>query len=150
MGRSRRPPPVLAGEDAGRYTGTVNRWPDWWNQSLRDLAHARNALDDADFEWAAFAAQQAAEKAVKALIFASGGEPWGHSVAVLLEALSQAPDQPVLEAGRRLDKHYLPTRYPNGLPAGHPGKYYTRGEAERAIEDATTIIEFCRSRLPRP
>lgn len=44
----------------------MNRWRDWWEQSSRDLAHAKHALDDDDFEWAAFAAQQAAEKALKA------------------------------------------------------------------------------------
>ncbi len=58
----------------------VNRWPDWWEQGMRDLKHARNALLDEDYEWAAFAAQQAAEKALKALILSLGGEPWGHSI----------------------------------------------------------------------
>jgi predicted nucleotidyltransferase len=43
----------------------MNRWRDWWDQSARDLAHARHALEAGDFEWAAFAAQQAAEKALK-------------------------------------------------------------------------------------
>jgi HEPN domain-containing protein len=129
----------------------MNRWNDWWEQALRDLAHARNAAADTDFEWSAFAAQQAAEKAAKAVILALGGEPWGHSVGLLLEALPQVhPDKTILEAGLRLDKHYLPTRYPNGLPAGYPGKYYTLGEAEKAIEDASAILEFCRSHLPRP
>jgi HEPN domain-containing protein len=128
----------------------MNRWPDWWNQSERDLAHASNAAADEDFEWSAFAAQQAAEKAVKALIFALGGEPWGHSVAVLIENLPGIrPGNDVAEAALRLDKHYLPSRYPNGLPAGHPGKYYTRGEAEKAIDDASAILQFCRSHLPQ-
>lgn len=128
---------------------SMNRWADWWNQCERDLAHARNATEDADFEWAAFAAQQAAEKAVKALILNLGGEPWGHSVAALLETLPEKPDATVVDAALRVDKHYLPTRYPNGLPAGHPGKYYTKREAEGAIDDAKTVLEFCRSRLPR-
>ncbi len=128
----------------------MNRWRDWWNQAERDLTHAKNALEDGDFEWSAFAAQQAAGKAAKALIFALGGEPWGHSIAVLLETLPRIHgDERIHEAALRLDKHYFPTRYPNGLPAGHPGKYYTRGEAEKAIEDAIAIVEFCRSHLPR-
>jgi HEPN domain-containing protein len=128
----------------------MNRWKDWWNQSERDLAHAKNAAHVGDFEWSAFAAQQAAEKALKALILSSGGEPWGHSIAVLVEALAriEVPNA-IVEGAIRLDKHYLPTRYPNGLPAGYPGKYYTHGEAENAIADATTILEFCRSHLPR-
>ncbi len=128
----------------------MNRWNDWWDQALRDHLHAKHALEDADYEWAAFAAQQAAEKSVKALIFAEGGEPWGHSVAALLDALGPLrPDEAVFEAALRLDKHYIPSRYPNGLPAGHPGKYSTSGEAEKAIDDAGAIIEPCRGRLPR-
>jgi HEPN domain-containing protein len=49
----------------------------------------KNAAADKDFEWSA-AAQQAAEKAAKALILASGGDHPGHSVALMLEALHQA------------------------------------------------------------
>ena len=129
----------------------MNRWPDWWNQAGRDLDHGRHAVEDGDHEWAAFAAQQAAEKAVKALIMAHSGEPWGHSVTALIEAVPAAiaPDPGLIEAASRLDKHYIPTRYPNGFPAGYPGKLYTRGEAEGALEDARRIIEFCRGHLPR-
>jgi HEPN domain-containing protein len=103
----------------------VNRWRDWWEQARRDLAHAQHATADGDHEWSAFAAQQAAEKALKA-----------------------APPA-ILDAARRLDKHYIPARYPNGFAAGYPGKLYTAGEAEQAIGDANTILEFCGSRLPQ-
>ena len=44
-----------------------------------------------DFEWAAFAAQQGAEKALQALILSRGGEPWGHSIAGLVEAAAPGP-----------------------------------------------------------
>jgi HEPN domain-containing protein len=129
----------------------MNRWRDWWEQSLRDLRHAEHALEDEDFEWSAFAAQQSAEKALKSLTMAHGGEPWGHSVTVLAESLpaSVAADTRITEAASRLDKHYVPTRYPNGFASGYPGKLYTRGEAEGAIRDAQTIAEFCRRHLPR-
>lgn len=129
----------------------MNRWRDWWEQGARDLAHARHALDVADYEWAAFAAQQAAEKVLKSLIMAHGGEPWGHLTSGLVEALPAATAAPVelLEAARRLDKHYIPARYPNGFAAGYPGKLYTQGEARQAIADADIITEFCRSHLPR-
>lgn len=128
----------------------MNRWSDWWEQAARDLTHARHALDDADYEWAAFAAQQSAEKALKALVMALGGEPWGHLTAGLVEALPPAaPATPdVLDAARRLDKHYIPSRYPNGFAASYPGKLYTQGEAEHAIADADIITEFCRRHLP--
>lgn len=128
----------------------MNRSSDWWEQAARDLRHAEHALEDADYEWAAFAAQQSAEKAIKALILAQGGEPWGHLVTGLVEALPQtlsAPEE-ILHAANRLDKHYILTRYPNGFAAGYPGKFYTRGEAESAISDARRIIDFCRRHLP--
>jgi HEPN domain-containing protein len=128
----------------------MNRWRDWWDQATRDLAHARHALDSADFEWAAFAAQQSAEKAVKALALAEGGEPWGHLVTSLVESLppTKAATPDVLDAARRLDKHDIPARYPNGFADGYPGKLYTRGEAEQAIADATSVTEFCRHHVP--
>lgn len=128
----------------------MNRWRDWWEQSSRDVAHARHALADDDYEWAAFAAQQAAEKALKALVMARGGEPWGHLTTSLAEALpadvAAPPD--LLDAARRLDKHYIPARYPNGFAEGWPGRLYTRGEAEQAIADAAIISDFCRRHLP--
>lgn len=129
----------------------MNRWRDWWDQAARDLRHARNAAEDADFEWSCFAAQQAAEKALKALALSTGGEPWGHLTFALAQALPAAMPAPaaVLDAARRLDKHYIPARYPNGFAAGHPGELYTRGEAADAIEDAEQIVAFCRDHLPR-
>lgn len=127
----------------------MNRWRDWWDQAERDLRHAHHSLEHSDYEWSAFAAQQAAEKGVKALILGLGGDPWGHSVSELVGSLprERAPE-PVLEAARRLDKHYLPARYPNGLPAGFPGQHYSREEAEDAIANAQRVLEFCRGALP--
>ncbi len=128
----------------------MNRWRDWWEQSGRDLEHARHSLDDRDFEWAAFAAQQAGEKAVKALIMSMGGEPGGHLITALSEALPPEVSVPgdVGDACRRLDKHYIPARYPTGFDSGYPGKLYTEGEAQGAIEDAEAVRAFCRRNLP--
>jgi HEPN domain-containing protein len=129
----------------------MNRWPDWWQQSEHNIRHADHALEDEDCEWAAFAAQQSAEKALKALIMSQGGEPWGYSITGLAEALPEHLQLPleILEAANRLDKHYIPARYPNGFAEGYPGKLYTRGEAEGAIQDARKIIEFSRRQLPK-
>jgi HEPN domain-containing protein len=84
----------------------VNRWRGWWDQAARDLRHASHALEDADYEWRAFAAQQAAEKALEGLIMAQGGEPWGHSVTGLVEALPghPSPDPGLVERPSRLGK----------------------------------------------
>jgi HEPN domain-containing protein len=127
----------------------ANRAEDWLRQADADLRHSRNAREDGDHEWACFAAQQAAEKGLKGLAQHLGGEPWGHSVTVLLGELRERLDVPPAlgDAGKRLDKHYIPTRYPNGFDQGAPTDYYTAAEAEAAINDATAILEFCRRAL---
>jgi HEPN domain-containing protein len=121
------------------------RYQDWLRQARRDLAHARRARDGGDYEWACFAAQQSAEKAVKAVFMRVNQVAWGHSVAALLQALPEPwqVDDAILDAGKELDKHYIPPRYPNSHPQGAPYDYYTASEAERAIEHTTAIIAFC-------
>jgi HEPN domain-containing protein len=52
--------------------------------------------------------------------------------------------EPLIRAAKRLDKHYLPTRYPHGFDSGAPKDYYTDEEADNAIEDAQAICDFCR------
>lgn len=130
----------------------ANRWADWFRQAESDLTHARQSLEVGHHEWACFAAQQAAEKALKAVHGARGKKAWGHSVIELLGSL--APDKPaiddvMLDRGRALDTLYIATRDPNRVPSGAPADYYTRAEADRAIGDAEAIVEWCRGMLPR-
>jgi len=125
------------------------RFNDWFRQAKRDLDHARRARESGDHEWACFAAQQCAEKAVKAVFMKGNREAWGHSVAALLRELPppwQAGEK-LLEAGKELDKHYIPPRYPNSYPQGAPYEYYTRDEADRAIRLAECIVTFCEGLL---
>ena len=110
------------------------------------MDHAQHALDDRDYDWACFAAHQGAEKAVKGLFLSLGGEGWGHSITALLNDLAgrmQVPEE-LLDSARRLDKHYIPTRYPNGFDSGAPHSYYTAREAAEALEDGRSIYDFCR------
>ena len=123
----------------------ANRSGDWLAQAKRDLNHAIHARDDEDFEWSCFSAQQGAEKAAKAVFLYLHGESWGHSVFSLLRALNDKIEVPgqLIDAAKTLDKHYIPTRYPNGFDSGMPGEYYTKKDAQEAIENAQKIIEFC-------
>jgi len=109
------------------------------------LNHAVHACEDEDFEWSCFSAQQGAEKAVKAVFLYLHGESWGHSVFALLKALGDKIEvsERLIEAAKNLDKHYIPTRYPNGFDSGTPGDYYTQKDAQEAIKNAREIIEFC-------
>jgi HEPN domain-containing protein len=130
----------------------AGRATDWFRQAEADLVHAQHALRDAHYEWACFAAQQAAEKAAKAAHAAIGQEAWGHVVTELLDALRPSSadiDDALLDRARALDKLYIPTRYPNGLAGGAPADFYTRDEATRAIADAEAILAVCRRVLSR-
>lgn len=126
----------------------ASRAKDWMRQALKDLSHAEMSLKNNDFEWACFVAQQASEKAVKALYESRNMEVWGHSVSRMLEKLPKElkPSIDLIEKAKELDRHYIPTRYPNFHSEGAPMDYYTKKDAERAIEYAREIIEFCRSK----
>lgn len=122
-----------------------NRHLDWLRQSEADLASARTLLGGGHFEWACFAAQQAAEKAVKGLYLKRGADAWGHTITPLLGGLAgpDAVTDELITCAKILDKHYIPTRYPNGLDSGAPADFYTRQEAETALACARRIIDFC-------
>jgi HEPN domain-containing protein len=77
-----------------------NRAGDWFRQAERDLEQAVASARDGLHEWACFAAQQAAEKATKALHLAKGQEAWGHVVARLLAQLPLAVPPDLIEKAR--------------------------------------------------
>lgn len=127
----------------------MERSQDWLAQAKRDLAHAQMDLEQKYFEWACFSAQQAAEKAVKAVFIKLGAEAWGHSVWDLLRQLEEKyPVSEELKLGAlNLDKAYIPARYPNAHPSGYPAKRYSEPEAKKMVEDAEKIIRFCEGLL---
>lgn len=127
----------------------ANRSADWMRQAEADLRHARNSITLKDFEWACFSAQQAAEKAVKAVFQQLHAEAWGHSVSILLANLPPQTNvsQDLIEKAKVIDKHYIPARYPNGFDTGAPTDYFTEAEGKSAVEMAGEIIEFCKNFL---
>ena len=127
----------------------AERARDWMTQAERDLAHAENDRTSGFYEWSCFSAQQAAEKAIKALYQTYNQLAWGHSVRELLEGLRDELSVPesLIEAGKALDKHYILSRYPNGFPSGAPVDYFTERDAQGAVDAACKIIRFCEDHL---
>jgi len=123
----------------------VERSKDWLDEAQGDLEHSRNDVEGEFYNWACFSAQQAAEKAVKAVFQKMGAEAWGHSVADLLTELAKKEDVPeeLSDGALELDKAYIPTRYPNAHPSGSPRSRYTKKEAMRLIGYAEGIFKFC-------
>ena len=128
----------------------MERSADWMEQARGDLEHAAHDLAGGFFDWACFSAQQAAEKAVKAVFQRLGVEAWGHSAADLLRELGRSQKVPgdLLDLALELDKAYIPTRYPNAHPAGSPRSRYTKAEADRMVGHADKILRFCEALLP--
>jgi HEPN domain-containing protein len=127
----------------------MNRSADWLRQAESDLLAAGDSAATGHHEWAAFQAQQSAEKAVKALFQFLHGSVRGHGVTEMLRQLPAAAAAPetLLDVARELDKVYITARYPNGLVSGAPADYFTDKTSQQLISYARTILEFCRSQI---
>lgn len=119
----------------------------WLDQALRDLDDARFTAGGGRHNLACFLCQQAAEKALKGFLYLKGEENvLGHSVGDLCRrAGAFAPGFETLRSdAAKLDLFYIPTRYPNGLPGGLPAEAFDAGDAQRALEMATRLIDCVR------
>lgn len=125
----------------------ANRAQDWFRQAERDLEQARASREDGRHEWACFAAQQSAEKAVKAMHLALAQEAWGHVVARLLRELAFEAPASLIDRGRVLDNFYVATRCANGHPEGAPFEHYGKLQSDEAIVHAGEILEFVRAHM---
>lgn len=74
---------------------------------------------------------------------------WGHALADLCEDAMQLDSSfdVIKSVAMLLDKYYLPTRYPTGLPGGVPHEVYDGVDSERALEIARDVIEFVSTKL---
>ena len=122
----------------------------WLQQAANDLAFAEHGLRLGFHAQACFLAQQAAEKAVKGVHYLRGSRVViGHSVDGLLAGLEAAgfAVAGLRPLGAQLDLHYIPTRYPNGLPGNVPFEVYTAAQASQAIDAAHRILAFARTQI---
>ncbi len=118
--------------------------------AVDDLRHARYAEEGGFFPQACFSAQQAAEKAIKAVHYARGARAvLGHSVRNLIERLDPGVPEldDLLDDARELDLNYIPTRYPNGLDAWTPAAGFGAPQAARTIAGASAIVTSVRRYL---
>ncbi len=127
----------------------ANRSKDWWRQAQRDSDKARLDFEHGYYEWCCFTAQQAAEKALKALYYHNNQSVRGHSLLRLLEGVSAIipVTENLLHQARVLDRYYQESRYPNGFPEGSPFDFFDQKIAEEALGALRAILEFCSNHL---
>jgi HEPN domain-containing protein len=117
----------------------------WFEQAKYDLQTSKWNLKGNLFSPACFWAQQSAEKAAKAYLYSKGERyVMGHSAAELLEKCKGFDHRfkPLIPIGAFLDRFYIPTRYPNGLPGGIPAHAFRRKDAIEAIKTAQRVLDF--------
>lgn len=118
----------------------------WWRQAEADLKTARLLFEDKEFGPCAFFCQQAAEKALKALLYLKGIKIFGHSLVGLLGRVTDQgfpePVESVKEAADRLDKHYISSRYPDAFESQIPAEQYTAKMAEEALQWAQLLLQY--------
>ncbi|RJQ28233.1 MAG: HEPN domain-containing protein [Peptococcaceae bacterium] len=116
----------------------------WLEQAGEDLRWARHLMEAGGFYLSCFLAQQVAEKAIKAFLYAQGESlVLGHSVDALAERA--APYNKEIQEKRSswavLDGYYIPTRYPNGLPDSIPARVYNKRIAGDAVTLAADVVQ---------
>lgn len=124
----------------------------WLTQAQDEFADAEELRIRGRFYLALFHFQQAAEKALKAYLYLhvkSVEVFYTHSVDDLLRMTKEIDGEfETVAAAKKLDKYYIPTRYPNGLPGGVPSRYFDDPkEAEEAMKSAKETIDLAARKI---
>lgn len=122
----------------------MQRTQDWLKEAQAELRAARDLYKGEHWSWCCFTCQQAAEKALKAICEHFRTPQVGHNLNVLLEALEATTALPetVKRACARLNRYYIPTRYPNAFDRGAPAEQFFEPDARLALEDAEEVCKF--------
>lgn len=119
------------------------------DEFVRWRAEASSAMRSASvqaqaelYNWSCFASEQAAQLAVKGLLHGLGLGPWGHDLVGLGEQLGQVTEVSgeLMDALRRLSRHYIPSRHPDAHPSGPPGTHYGTSDSAQALADAGVVL----------
>lgn len=118
----------------------------WFKVAEKDLERAKRSLSEGDRGAATFWAQQAAEKALKALLIAlKGYAPKTHSIRRLFEELGNnlGLSNEELENAYELTQYYYLSRYPD-IVEGLPDEAISEQTARRLVTVAEKIVEAAR------
>lgn len=117
---------------------------EWLNRARSNLAQARAFQPGVYFEDLCFNAQQAAEKAIKALLLHRGIYfPYIHDLAELLRLLEQRGEDipPPVRDAKQLTDYAVEARYPGPLEP------VSREEYKEALALAEEVVRWVEERL---
>lgn len=116
----------------------------WWKQARRDAAVAKSLFRSRYYDYSSFWCQQAAEKALKALLRKRGFALIKTHDLVLLARKLGAPER-IAQECRELTPVYVETRYPATDASGF--RRYTKRETETDICTMGVIIAWVKENL---
>ncbi len=117
---------------------------EWMNRARSNLIQARQQSPGVYLEDLCFNAQQAAEKAIKALLLHRAVQfPYIHDIAKLLNLLREAGENipPQIEDADALTQYAVGTRYPTSEEP------VTQQEYEEALALAEAVVRWAEERL---
>lgn len=117
----------------------------WFQQASYDLKAVRWNIQGGFYDTACFLAQQSGEKVLKSILYYLGARRTALFTHSLLEMMQEAAKkltelENLFDDARALDLHYIPSRYPNGLPSGYPHQFYGKQTAEQSLTAAEKIF----------
>ena len=124
----------------------------WLAQAQYNLNMAEALLEGGFWAGACFNAEQTAQLALKAFLFARGRR--NITIHSVQELAKQCADEdggflPFVDYGKFLDRYYLTTRYPDALPEpAIPFESFTEQETRQAVGYASEIVELVRAKVP--
>jgi len=122
----------------------------WLAQAQYELNAARHSAEGGFYAVACFYAQQAAEKALKAYLYTRGERRVvGHSVQEVAQrcAMDNESFREMLPRIKKLDRFYIQTRYPNGLPGGVPAESFDQEDADLALTRTMETLRVVRTEI---
>ena len=130
------------------------------NEARRWLLQAKDDLkfvnwirkEGVFFDKGCFISQQAGEKILKACLYATGKRlVIGHSLMEMALDLEKKDNtfREIRNQAKRLDRFYIPTRYPNGLPGGSPFQVYSSDDLAEACKDLKKVFEISKRFLKK-
>lgn len=124
----------------------LRRTADWMEQAKGELKAAKDLYATSNYAWCCFTCQQAAEKALKAILEHLGTPTIGYNLLALVSEISKHINVPkeVEDACRILNRYYIPTRYPNAFSSGAPVHMFNEDDAKDALERLGKVMEFAR------
>ncbi|MDD9997126.1 MAG: HEPN domain-containing protein [Rhodospirillaceae bacterium] len=111
---------------------------EWLNRAGSNLARAKSRVAGAYLEDHCFDAQQAAEKAIKAVMISRGIDfPYSHDLTHLMSSLESSGQDipPAVRRAATLTRYAVQSRYPSVEPV-------TEGEYIDALEIAKAVVRW--------